>query len=103
MRQAKDKNDVKFVFDFEDSAGRAARQRGFDGVICGHIHCAKRHAIGGVEYLKCGDWVDSCSATVEHFDGRMEVVLRFGSTRPARRAKKRSCHRSSPGGELLRA
>lgn len=68
------KKAVNFVFDFEDSVARAVRARGFDGVICGHIHCAEQRTIEGVEYLNCGDWVDSCSAIVEHFDGRMEVI-----------------------------
>jgi hypothetical protein len=24
--------------------------------------------------MNCGDWVDSCSAIVEHYDGRMQLV-----------------------------
>lgn len=77
------KTAVNFVFDFEDSLARAARQRGFDGVICGHIHCAEQRQIGEIEYLNCVDWVDSCSAVVEHFDGRMEVIHWTGTRPPA--------------------
>jgi predicted phosphodiesterase len=47
---------------------------GFDGVVCGHIHSAAIKSIGGVAYINCGDWVDSCTAIVEHDDGRMELV-----------------------------
>ena len=68
------KSAVGFIFDFEESVARATRQRGLDGVICGHIHWAADRDIGGVRYLNCGDWVDSCTAIVEHFDGRLEVV-----------------------------
>ncbi|MCB1914890.1 MAG: UDP-2,3-diacylglucosamine diphosphatase [Rhodocyclaceae bacterium] len=68
------KSAVGFIFDFEASVARATRQRGLDGVICGHIHWAADRDIDGVRYLNCGDWVDSCSAIVEHFDGRLEVV-----------------------------
>ena len=28
----------------------------------------------GVLYLNCGDWVDSCTAIVEHLDGRLELI-----------------------------
>jgi UDP-2,3-diacylglucosamine pyrophosphatase LpxH len=68
------KTAVSFIFDFEDSVMRAVRDRGLDGVICGHIHSAALRQIGDVTYLNCGDWVDSCSAVVEHLDGRMELV-----------------------------
>ncbi len=68
------KKAVSFIFDFEDAVARAAHQRGVDGVICGHIHSASDRRIGDVRYLNCGDWVDSCSAIVEHYDGRLEVV-----------------------------
>jgi hypothetical protein len=47
---------------------------GPDGVICGHIHSAAIKQIGGVAYLNSGDWVDSCTAIVEHYDGRMELL-----------------------------
>ncbi|MBS0544254.1 MAG: UDP-2,3-diacylglucosamine diphosphatase [Proteobacteria bacterium] len=68
------KRAVGFIFDFEDAVARAAHQRSLDGVICGHIHWASDRQIGAVRYLNCGDWVDTCSAIIEHFDGRIEVV-----------------------------
>lgn len=68
------KRAVSFIFDFEDAVAHAAQQRGVDGVICGHIHWASDRRIGAVRYLNCGDWVDTCSAIVEHYDGRIEVV-----------------------------
>jgi UDP-2,3-diacylglucosamine pyrophosphatase LpxH len=68
------KRAVSFIFDFEDSVVRAVRERGVDGVICGHIHSAVMRDIDGIHYVNCGDWVDSCTAVVEHFDGRMELI-----------------------------
>jgi UDP-2,3-diacylglucosamine pyrophosphatase LpxH len=68
------KSAVSFIFDFEDSVVRAVRERGIDGVICGHIHSASLRTIHGVDYMNCGDWVDSCTAIVEHLDGRMELI-----------------------------
>lgn len=68
------KRAVSFICDFEESVVRHVRDRGYDGVICGHIHAAADRDVDGVRYLNCGDWVDSCSAIVEHADGRMEMV-----------------------------
>jgi UDP-2,3-diacylglucosamine pyrophosphatase LpxH len=68
------KSAVSFIFDFEDSLLHHARERGVDGVICGHIHAAVIREQAGVTYINCGDWVESCTAILEHFDGRMELV-----------------------------
>ena len=72
------KKAMQFIFDFEDAATHAARQRGLDGIICGHIHWAMIRPIDGIIYANCGDWVDSCTAIVEHHDGRLELI-RWGS------------------------
>ena len=68
------KRALQFIFDFEDAALRAASQRGLDGIICGHIHSAVIREANGLTYVNCGDWVDSCTAIVEHLDGRLELV-----------------------------
>lgn len=68
------KTAVSFIFDFEDSVVRGIREKGVDGIICGHIHAAAIKQIQGVAYINCGDWVDSCTAIIEHHDGRMELV-----------------------------
>ena len=53
-----------------------ARRRGFDGVVCGHIHKpeARPAAAGLPAYFNCGDWVETASLLVEHDDGRMEII-----------------------------
>ncbi len=68
------KTALQFIYDFEGAVAQHARERGLDGVICGHIHWAAIKEIGGITYVNCGDWVDSCTAIVEHFDGRLELV-----------------------------
>jgi UDP-2,3-diacylglucosamine pyrophosphatase LpxH len=39
-----------------------------------HIHTPDNRMIGGIHYLNDGDWVESCTALVEHFDGRFEII-----------------------------
>jgi UDP-2,3-diacylglucosamine pyrophosphatase LpxH len=68
------KRAVDFVFKFENNLVDYGRKRGFNGVICGHIHKAEIKDIDGFAYMNDGDWVESCSALVEHFDGRWEIV-----------------------------
>lgn len=68
------KNAVAFISKFEDVVAYAAAERGVDGVVCGHIHSAEIRQIGGVTYYNDGDWVESCTALVEHGDGRMEIL-----------------------------
>ena len=52
---------------------RYAEKHRVDAVLCGHIHSAAIRQIGDVTYYNCGDWVESCTALVEHADGRMEI------------------------------
>jgi len=68
------KNAVAFIANYERMMANTARERGADGVICGHIHHAEIRDIDGITYLNDGDWVESCTALVEHFDGRWEIL-----------------------------
>ncbi|WP_299326784.1 UDP-2,3-diacylglucosamine diphosphatase [Parasphingopyxis sp.] len=68
------KNAVEFISKFEEIVAEEAGKRGVDGVVCGHIHTAEIRDIDGVEYYNDGDWVEGCTALVEHFDGRMEIL-----------------------------
>lgn len=70
----KTKKAVEFMSRFEDAVAAQAAHRGVDGVICGHIHHAEKRMIGGIEYCNDGDWVESCTALVEHEDGRLEIL-----------------------------
>ena len=50
------------------------KQRGCDGVVCGHIHKAEIREIGDVIYANDGDWVESMTALVEEMDGTLRVL-----------------------------
>jgi UDP-2,3-diacylglucosamine pyrophosphatase LpxH len=68
------KNATSFITRFEECVAAEAERAGVDGVVCGHIHKAEIRHIGEVLYCNDGDWVESCSALVEHVDGRLEIV-----------------------------
>ena len=72
--KVKVKNALQFIENFETAVAEEAHRRGVDGVICGHIHKAEMRDIGGIRYINDGDWVESCTALVEHFDGRLEIL-----------------------------
>jgi len=68
------KSAVNYISRFEECVVKYAKRRDCDGFICGHIHTASDRMIDGMRYLNSGDWVESCTAVVEHDDGRMEIV-----------------------------
>ncbi|MFM9153217.1 MAG: UDP-2,3-diacylglucosamine diphosphatase [Methylocystis sp.] len=68
------KNAVNFIGDFEKTLALEAKRKNADGVICGHIHHATIKQIDGVLYINTGDFVESCSAVVEHEDGHFEII-----------------------------
>ncbi len=72
--KAQVKGAVKAIDRFETALAAEARRRGFDGVVCGHIHHAEMRMVDGILYCNDGDWVESCTALVEHRDGRLELV-----------------------------
>ncbi len=74
MAKHKVKNAVAFISKFEEVVAHEAGARGVDGVVCGHIHNADIREIEGIAYYNDGDWVEGCTALVEHADGHMEVL-----------------------------
>ncbi|MBK1723867.1 UDP-2,3-diacylglucosamine diphosphatase [Thiocystis violacea] len=68
------KNAVSYIGSYEHAVATEAERRELDGMICGHIHHAEMRDIQGVTYCNCGDWVESCTALVEHHDGRLELL-----------------------------
>jgi UDP-2,3-diacylglucosamine pyrophosphatase LpxH len=63
------KKAVDFIFHFEKNLATYCKKRGFDGVICGHIHHAEIKLIDRVWYFNDGDFVESVSALVETHEG----------------------------------
>ncbi len=76
------KNAVSYIGEYERTLSSEAQRHHVDGVICGHIHHAAIHDNFGIRYINCGDWVESCTAVVGDFDGRMEIVTWTGKTIP---------------------
>jgi UDP-2,3-diacylglucosamine pyrophosphatase LpxH len=72
------KNAVNYIGEYERTLVAEATRQEVDGVICGHIHHAAVRDDFGTRYINCGDWVESCTAVVEHFDGRFEVITWTG-------------------------
>lgn len=68
------KKSVSFINDYENVLSKHAKHYKYDGVICGHIHKAEISTINDVKYLNCGDWVESCTAIVETFEGEFILI-----------------------------
>jgi len=67
------KRAVSFVTAFEEAVVRDARQQEVELVLCGHIHKAIIKQFDEITYINSGDWVESCTAILEHHDGRIEI------------------------------
>ena len=96
------KNAVNVISKFEDQLIEEAATRGVDGVICGHIHHAIKRKKGNITYVNTGDWVESCTAAVEHEDGRIEI-LRFFPAEPFRMKQKTDISRNVVAAQLATA
>jgi UDP-2,3-diacylglucosamine pyrophosphatase LpxH len=72
--KSKAKQAVQYIGSFEEAVALAARKRGVETVICGHIHRAEIRDIDGVLYCNDGDWVESCSSLVEDMNGQLRLI-----------------------------
>jgi UDP-2,3-diacylglucosamine pyrophosphatase LpxH len=70
----KAKTAVQYIGSFEESVAQAARKRGVDTVVCGHIHHAEIREIEGILYCNDGDWVESCTSLVEDMNGQLRLI-----------------------------
>lgn len=73
--KSKTKSAVNFIHSFEEHVADYCYRKGFDGAVCGHIHTAEIKKINDIEYMNSGDWVESCSALVEHDSGEWEIIF----------------------------
>ncbi|WP_144392011.1 UDP-2,3-diacylglucosamine diphosphatase [Pleionea sediminis] len=62
-----------FIERFVDVTSRFASKKGFDGVICGHIHQAELIQTPNGLYANCGDWIENCTFLVENQMGDIEL------------------------------
>jgi UDP-2,3-diacylglucosamine pyrophosphatase LpxH len=70
----KAKTAVMYIDRFEDTLAREAKRRGVDGVVCGHIHRAQIQMLDGIQYMNCGDWVESCTTLIEDEFGQISLL-----------------------------
>lgn len=80
------KSACTYVSDYRGHLLEEAVRRKLDGVVCGHVHQPAMEwmdapggaAAGGADstllYCNCGDWIERCTALVEHQSGRLEVI-----------------------------
>ncbi len=70
------KGAVKFINAFEDTVASVAVRKGFDTVVCGHIHKPEIREIkvdaNTVTYLNSGDWIENLSA-LEYNEGEWRI------------------------------
>jgi len=82
------KDAVSFIGKFEEAVVHYAKKFNVDVVLCGHIHSVSIRQIGDVTYYNCGDWVESCSALVEDYTGKIEIVSYLPRTQTTRRVSR---------------
>ena len=70
------KRAVTYIGNFELALTTMVRDRGLDGVICGHIHVPAIDRKEDMVYANCGDWIEHASAIAEAYDGTL-VLLEF--------------------------
>lgn len=71
------KKAVKFIGDYETAAAALAIQKGYQAIVCGHIHHPEIKEITGraggqILYLNSGDWIENLSA-LEYNNGSWEI------------------------------
>jgi UDP-2,3-diacylglucosamine pyrophosphatase LpxH len=70
------KSAVKYINSFEDTAAGIAIEKGYDYVLCGHIHQPCNREIktekGKVNYLNSGDWIENLTA-LEYKDNKWDI------------------------------
>jgi UDP-2,3-diacylglucosamine pyrophosphatase LpxH len=71
------KSAIKFVSDFEQTAIEIAIEKGYDYVVCGHIHQPQMREVktnaGSTIYLNSGDWIENLTA-LEYDNEKWEII-----------------------------
>ncbi len=92
---------LRYIRGYEQRVADAARAGGYDGHICGHIHFGNLREIDGVRYLNDGDWVEHCTALVEHRDGSFELLQCSDQQQPLARLARSAAGTRQALGERL--
>lgn len=65
---------ANYIGEFEKEMALYCNRKGYDGIICGHIHHAEITEYDGIKYMNDGDWCENCTALVEHYDGTWKII-----------------------------
>lgn len=65
---------ANYIGDFQKEMALYCKKKGYDGIICGHIHHAEITSYDDVVYMNDGDWCESCTALVETYDGKWKII-----------------------------
>jgi UDP-2,3-diacylglucosamine pyrophosphatase LpxH len=71
------KTAVKYINNFEETAANLAIQKGYDYIVCGHIHHPEMREItdnkgNSIMYLNSGDWIENLTA-LEYNKGKWDI------------------------------
>ncbi|EAQ96567.1 UDP-2,3-diacylglucosamine diphosphatase [Congregibacter litoralis] len=59
---------------YQHAAVNMVRDKGLDGIICGHLHYPTVEQFDDVLYCNDGDWVENCTALIEDFSGELRLI-----------------------------
>ena len=65
---------ASFVGNYEDEMINYCGRKGYNGIICGHIHTPNIKNLNNITYMNTGDWCENCSALVENIEGKWEII-----------------------------
>lgn len=68
---------ANYIGEFEKEMALYCKRKGYDGIICGHIHHAEITEYDGIVYMNDGDWCESCTALVETYDGQWKIIKTY--------------------------
>jgi UDP-2,3-diacylglucosamine pyrophosphatase LpxH len=64
---------------YQHAAVKLAQQKGYDGIICGHLHHPVIRQYGDILYCNDGDWVENCTALLEDSMGQLHLLRGISS------------------------
>ncbi|BCE00035.1 UDP-2,3-diacylglucosamine diphosphatase [Marinicellulosiphila megalodicopiae] len=64
----------KAIEEYKSQCIKNAKHRGYDGVICGHIHYPDLDISDDFMYANTGDWIENCTALTEDFSGKFHLL-----------------------------
>ncbi|MEM0954627.1 MAG: UDP-2,3-diacylglucosamine diphosphatase [Pseudomonadota bacterium] len=59
---------------YQQAAVHMVRQKGYDGIICGHLHYPVIQQYEDILYCNDGDWVENCTALLEDANGQLRLI-----------------------------